>query len=104
MQGPSTTAFPLMIGLDLGADCERIEKSKAGKGRSQLTALFGRFPSMRIAMETSTSTRWIHNLAVELGHRVIMANPRGIPIITVVSACAIATMQAWAAEPEWADS
>ena len=92
MQHTTTRSYPLTIGLDLGnkdtqcavygSDGARVEERKVTNNREQLTALFTRFPDARIVMEASTSTRWIHNLAVELGHEVVVANPRSIPIIT----------------------
>ena len=92
MQQLTTPTFPLTIGLDLGnkstqcaifnESCQRIEERAVTTGREQLTNLFCRFPGARIVMEASTTSRWIHNLAVELGHEVIVANPRSIPIIT----------------------
>jgi len=84
--------FPLTIGLDFGSrttqcaiygpDHVRIEERKLPTDRARFTALFERFPGARIVMEASTPTRWIHRLATELGHEVIIANPRSIPVIT----------------------
>jgi hypothetical protein len=92
MQQLTTPSLPLTIGLDLGntntqaavygTDGERLEERKVTTNREQLAVLFERFPGARIVMEASTASRWIHNLAVELGHEVITANPRNIPIIT----------------------
>jgi len=92
MNQPTTNTFPMTIGLDLGSkdtqcaiygtDGKRIEERKVTMDREHLTALLGRFPDARIVMEASTASRWINNLAKELGHEVIIANPRSIPIIT----------------------
>ncbi|MFT7671096.1 MAG: transposase, partial [Planctomycetota bacterium] len=92
MLRPTTASHILTIGLDLGdtntqcavygTNSDRIEERKVTSNREQFTTLFGRFPDARVVMEASTSSRWIHNLAVELGHEVVIANPRNIPIIT----------------------
>ena len=63
-------------------DGQRVEERAVTTNQEQLTTLFGRFPGARIVMEASTASRWIHNLAVKLGHEVVIANPRSIPLIT----------------------
>lgn len=88
----TTDRFPLTIGLDLGSrttqcavygpDNRRLEERKLPTNRARFEALFARFPGARIVMEASTPTRWIHKLAAGLGHEVIIANPRSIPVIT----------------------
>lgn len=80
------------IGLDLGSRVsqvaiydssgERIEERKISTTRESVEQLLDRFPGARIAMEASTPTRWINDLARKRGHEVIIANPRKIPIIT----------------------
>jgi len=92
MHQPTTNIFPMTIGLDLGSkttQCaiygtngKRIEERKVTTDREHLTTLLGRFPGSRVVMEASTASRWINNLAKELGCEVIIANPRSIPIIT----------------------
>ena len=92
MHQPTTERFPLTIGLDLGSrttqcaiygtDCKRMEERKVPTTPDRFTALFERFPGARIVMEASTPTRWVHKLATELGHEVVVANPRSIPVIT----------------------
>ena len=92
MQHRTTDTPPLTIGLDLGSrstqcavyspDGKRLEERKIATTRTRLRTLFERFPGARIVMEASTPSRWIKNLAVELGHEVVVANPRTIPIIT----------------------
>jgi transposase len=92
MQQSNTIAFPLTIGLDLGskvtqcaiygADCERIEERKVATNRARISELLERFPGARVVMEASTPSRWICSLAQGLGHEVVVANPRNIPIIT----------------------
>lgn len=87
-----SNALPQTIGLDLGstssqcavygANSERIEERKLSTTRDAVTNLLKRYPGARLVIEASTPARWIHNLATELGHEVIVANPRNIPIIT----------------------
>ena len=85
-------SLPLTIGLDLGSDSsqcaiygtngERIEERQISTTHGALTTLFELHLGARIVMEASTPTRWINNLAMRLGHEVIIANPRNIPLIT----------------------
>ena len=92
MQHRTTDPSPLTIGLDLGSrstQCavyspggSRLEERKIATTRASLRSLLERFPGARLVMEASTPSRWIKNLAVELGHEVIVAKPRTIPIIT----------------------
>lgn len=85
-------SLPLTIGLDLGSDSSQCaifgtdgtkqEERKVSTTRDALTNLFELHPGARIVMEASTPARWVNNLAVKLGHEVIIANPRNIPLIT----------------------
>jgi len=80
------------MGLDLGlrssaccildSDKNCLEERSVATTREALEELFDRFPGARIVLEASTSARWIHTLACERGHEVIVANPRSIPVIT----------------------
>jgi transposase len=92
MRQLTKSPLPLTIGLDLGSrftqcavidtDGERIEERKISTTAPALTRLLKKHPGARIAMEASTPARWINKLATELGHEVVIANPRCIPIIT----------------------
>jgi transposase len=92
MHQPTSSTLPLTIGLDLGSrqtqcavvdpDGQRIEERKISTTAAAITGLLKRHPGARIAMEASTPARWINELATGLGHEVIIANPRCIPIIT----------------------
>ena len=92
MTNDTTTTYPLTIGLDLGTNTtqcaiygpnnKRIQEHKRATTRAKLTELFQKHPGARIVMEASTPTRWIYKLATELGHEVIIATPRNIPVIT----------------------
>jgi len=92
MTESTTLHLPLTIGLDLGSattqvavygpDRKRIEERKISTTRRGLGGLLERFPGARVVMETSTASRWINSFAQELGHEVIIANSRCIPVIT----------------------
>lgn len=92
MHQTTTNPLPLTIGLDLGSRhtqaCvlnsagDRVEERKVATTQEGLAKLLARFPEARVAMEASTPARWIHKLASERGHEVIVANPRAIPVIT----------------------
>ena len=92
MDQHTPTTLPTTIGLDLGTRVtqvavyntagNRIEERKISTAKDSLEQLLSRFPKARVVMEASTPTRWINNLARDLGHEVVIANPRRIPIIT----------------------
>ncbi|MEM8713784.1 MAG: IS110 family transposase [Planctomycetota bacterium] len=92
MKQHTPRTFPTTIGLDLGSRSTqvavfdrmggRVEERKISTTKDSLEQLFGRFPGARVVMEASTPTRWINNFAKDLGHEVIIANPRKIPVIT----------------------
>ena len=82
----------MTVGLDLGdryshycllnEECEVMEE---GRIRSTASAFRGHFkgePRLRIALECGTHSPWISRMLQELGHQVIVANPRKIPAIT----------------------
>lgn len=86
------TNLPLTLGLDLGArttqvcalapDGTRIEERTLKTTKEAVGALLERFPGARVALEASTSARWIDSLARSRGHETVIANPRNIPIVT----------------------
>lgn len=92
MHQPTSNTLPLTIGLDLGSrqtqcaviatDGRRIEERKISTTATALTRLLKKHPGARVAMEASTPARWISQLATGLGHEVVIANPRCIPVIT----------------------
>lgn len=43
---------------------------------------FGGEPRMRIVMEAGTHSAWVSHLLIQLGHEVIVANARAIPLIS----------------------
>jgi transposase len=47
-----------------------------------LRACFGQFSPLRIALEAGTHSPWVSHTLKELGHEVVVANPRQIPLNT----------------------
>jgi transposase len=43
---------------------------------------FGRLPRSRVALEAGGQTRWLARVLGDLGHEVLVANPRNIPLLT----------------------
>lgn len=83
---PSTT-----IGLDLGdkkhsvcvlnADGEIIDERTITNHRESLRRLSLKYPGARIAHEVGSHSPWISRFLKELGHEVIVANPRKLRAI-----------------------
>jgi transposase len=92
MSQATTTPLPVTIGLDLGSRTSQFAICSPsgewlGEGKVATTAvgirgLLERHGGARLVMEASTPSRWIHDLGVELGSEVVVANPRSIPVIT----------------------
>jgi transposase len=47
-----------------------------------LRTRFGAMPPYRMAIEVGTHSPWVSRLLAELGHQVILANPRQVPLIS----------------------
>jgi transposase len=86
-QHPQTTA-----GLDLGdrysylclIDTQSAEAIEEGRLRTSPKAIRRRFASeqpMRVAIEAGTHSPWVSRLLEELGHEVLVANPRRTRLI-----------------------
>lgn len=81
----------LTIGLDLGdrysylhvldADGECEEEGRVRMSQAMLRQRFTAFPSSRVVMEAGTHSPWVSRLMKELGHEVIVANPRKLRAI-----------------------
>jgi transposase len=81
-------AEPYSIGIDLGdrfsqlcildKDGEVIEESRLRTTPEALKARFERMSPLHIAMEAGTHSRWASQLLSELGHEVVVANPRDV--------------------------
>lgn len=80
------------VGLDLGdcwsalyvtdADGEPIEEGRVRTTKAALRERFGGKPRMRVVMEAGTHSPWASRLLGELGHEVVVANPRQLALIS----------------------
>ncbi len=89
----TTTFVPARtIGIDLGddsskycvlgADGEMIEESSLSTTAEALSAAFEKTPPSRIVLEACTQTHWVTRRLESMGHEVIVANPRQLPLIS----------------------
>jgi transposase len=79
---------PFSIGIDLGdkfsqfcildKNGEVIEEGRVRTAHETLRARFARVSSLRIAIEAGTHSGWVSRLLSELGHEVVVANPRDV--------------------------
>jgi transposase len=87
------TAPDEIIGIDIGDKqsvfcvLERtgedvIEEGRVATTQKGLTAAFGRRARARVAIEAGTHSAWIADVLEELGHEVLVANPRELERIT----------------------
>jgi transposase len=76
------------IGIDLGdnisyicildEDGQILEERRLQTDRKSISACFKKMPKARIAMEAGTHSGWISRLLQELGHEVVVANPKDV--------------------------
>lgn len=91
----STKKAPVeqVVGLDLGdrysylvvLDMKSGEIVEEARVQTTMSALVERFEGagrLRIALETGTHSPWVSRLLDELGHEVLVANPRKVRLIT----------------------
>ena len=81
----------LTVGLDLGDRyCEIcaldpqgnvVERGKVRTEELALRRRFGGMERVRIVLEVGTHSPWISRLLAELGHEVVVANPRKLRLI-----------------------
>lgn len=81
----------MTVGLDLGDKFSQIcvldeqgevgEESRVRTTPEGLRRRFEQLPPCRIAMEVGTHSPWVERLLVELGHEVLVANPRKVRLI-----------------------
>jgi transposase len=91
-QAVNTSQEPITIGMDLGdrSSCycvldgsgEVIQEGKLATTRKGLAQVFGTMKRCRIAIEVGTHSPWVSRWLVELGHEVIVANPRQVKLIS----------------------
>lgn len=65
----------------LGSDGEVLERKTVQTTQKAMSAFFKRAAS-HVIIETGTHSRWVSNLLRELGHRVTVANPRRVRLIS----------------------
>jgi len=86
----------LTIGVDLGDRTSRycvvdpageiMLEQEVDTRTEALVKKFGALDRSRIALEAGTHSAWVARLLEGLGHQVIVANPRRVPLITAHSA------------------
>lgn len=88
-----TTANPVMLtsGLDLGdrtthactldPDRQVVDRKKFPTTRKALSHEFGGKPRRRVVIEAGSQSLWIDHLLTELGHEVMVVDPRRVRII-----------------------
>jgi transposase len=84
--------YRAVVGLDVGdrrthycvldLDGEMAVEGAVATREASLRVQFEGKARMRIALEAGTHSAWIHRLLVELGHDVIVANPRKVRLIS----------------------
>jgi transposase len=82
----------LTIGMDLGdrtsrycildQDSKVLSERSVGTTVAAMKQVFGPLPKCRIALEVGTHSPWVSRLLRSMGHEVIVANPRQLPVIT----------------------
>lgn len=88
---PSSSSPPRTVGLDLGdrkthicvldSAGEVVVETTASTTRPGLSGWLSRQPRSRVVLEASTHSRWVSQLASELGFEVVVANPRKVKLI-----------------------
>jgi len=87
-----TSGFEVVCGVDLGdkksvacviemASGEVVEESQIRTTPAGMRRRFGGVGRMRIAIEVGTHSPWVSTLLQELGHEVVVANPRKVRLI-----------------------
>lgn len=82
----------LTIGMDLGDKTSRfcvidsagevVSEGGVATARKAISEKFGGLKRSRIAIAVGTHSPWVSRLLAELGHEVIVANPRQLKLIT----------------------
>ena len=93
----------LTVGLDVGdttseicvidAAGEVVERAKVRTTKEGLRRYFGARPPMLVALEAGGQSAWISRFLEELGHSVLVANPRRLRIRLRSPACRDATQR-----------
>jgi transposase len=91
MNDATTKETTLTVGLDVGdryvqvcvldGAGEVVEESRLPTKRAALERRFAASDSLRIVLEAGTHSPWLSRLLKELGHEVLVANPRKLRLI-----------------------
>ncbi len=86
-----STRADMTIGLDLGdkyshvaildGSGELLEDGRVTTTEPGLRRRFGKLEPCFVALEVGTHSPWVSRLLTELGHEVIVANPRKVRLI-----------------------
>lgn len=81
----------ITIGMDLGdkknaictlnATGKMIETAAIGNTKAAIIAMSGKYPGATVVMEAGTHSPWISRLLSDLGHNVLIGNPRKLRMI-----------------------
>ncbi len=92
MTQPTVNQLPRTIGFDLGAKASaycvlggagtEIDSGSIRMSPKRVRQFFTEQPCSRVIIEASGSSRWTAKIGMELGHEVIIANPRKLHHIT----------------------
>lgn len=92
MQKTSVIDSVLTIGVDLGdrhcqvcvldAQGEILEEASIPTSSKAFESKFGHLQRSRVVIETGTHANWVHDLLVQLGHQVVVANARKVRAIS----------------------
>ena len=88
-----STVPSYVVGIDLGDRSSRVcvldagtgetlEESRVRTTRLGLEQRFSGVERMRVALEVGAHSRWVSQCLAELGHEVIVANPRKVRLIS----------------------
>jgi len=90
--GSQPPDYQAVVGLDvgdrkthycvLGLDGELVEEGAVATRKASLRVHFEGKVKMRIALEAGAHSPWISRLLAEMGHEVIVANPRNLRMIS----------------------
>ena len=88
-KGPPAPRRSVTIGMDLGDKVSRycvledgdvVQQTHVPTTKKGLAQAFGARPRCRMAIEAGTHSPWVSRLLRDLGHEVIVANPRRITV------------------------
>lgn len=91
MKNYSAATAQMTVGLDVGDrfsylyilrdDGELVEEGRVPTTREALETRFRAMAASQVALETGAHSPWVSRLLEDCGHKVIVANPRQLPLI-----------------------